>query len=93
MNKMMEYMFFGCPIVAFDLAENRYSARYSAVYTEPNCEVKMADMIEVLLQNETHRQWMSEYGKTRVRTELLWDKSVSPLLDAYDHLFRSTGLH
>ena len=92
MNKMMEYMFFGCPIVAFDLTENRYSARYSAVYIEPNCEVKMADMIEVLLQNETHRQWMSEYGKTRVRTELLWDKSVSPLLDAYDHLFRGTGL-
>jgi hypothetical protein len=51
----------------------------------------MADMVEALLQNETHRQWMSEYGKTRVRTALLWDKSVSPLLDAYDHLFRGTG--
>jgi hypothetical protein len=52
----------------------------------------MADMIEALLQNEAHRQWMSEYGKTRVRTELLWDRSVSSLLDAYDHLFRSRGL-
>ena len=36
MNKTMEYMAFGLPVVAFDLRETRVSAGDSAVYVEPN---------------------------------------------------------
>ena len=88
MNKIMEYMFFGCPIVAFDLKENRVSAQDSAAFVTPNSEVEMANVIETLLADEERRCRMGEAGKKRVRSELLWENSVPNLLDAYAHLFR-----
>jgi glycosyltransferase involved in cell wall biosynthesis len=88
MNKIMEYMFFGCPIVAFDLKENRVSAQDSAVFVTPNSEVEMADCVETLLADEERRQKMGEAGKKRVRADLLWENSVPHLLDAYTHVFR-----
>ena len=36
MNKTMEYMAFGLPVVAFDLNETRVSAGDAAVYATPN---------------------------------------------------------
>ena len=36
MNKTMEYMSFGLPVVAFELAETRVSAQDAARYVEPN---------------------------------------------------------
>ena len=38
MNKTMEYMVFGLPVVAFDLRETRVSAGDVAVYVKPNDE-------------------------------------------------------
>ena len=35
MNKTMEYMAFGLPVVAFDLVETRVSADDAAVYVDP----------------------------------------------------------
>jgi glycosyltransferase involved in cell wall biosynthesis len=87
MNKMLDYMFFGCPIVAFDLKENRFSAQASAVYVTPNSEVEMARTIEELLSDDRQRRRMSQYGKARLRADLLWDNSIPPLLHAYKHLF------
>ena len=92
MNKIMEYMFFGCPIVAFDLKENRVSAQDSAMFVTPNSEVEMADAIETLLADEARCRSMGETGKKRVRAELLWDNSAPHLLAAYDHLFRGLSL-
>ena len=88
MNKIMDYMLFGCPIVAFDLRENRTSAQDAAVYVTPNSEDEMAASIESLLADEDRRRRMSEYGKTRI-SQLLWKNSVPPLLRAYDHLFQA----
>jgi len=36
MNKIMEYMYFGLPIVAFDLRETRFSAQEAALYAPAN---------------------------------------------------------
>ena len=88
MNKIMEYMFFGCPIIAFDLKENRFSAQEGAIYVTPNSEEEMADKIEYLLADEQRRVQMSAYNKQRVRSSLLWENSVPHLLNAYRHLFR-----
>jgi glycosyltransferase involved in cell wall biosynthesis len=87
MNKMLDYMFFGCPIVAFDLKENRVSAQESAMYVTPNSEAEMAQAIENLLADERQRRWMSQYGKSRLRSDLLWDHSIPHLLQAYKNLF------
>lgn len=89
MNKMMEYMFFGCPIVAFDLKENRISAQDSALYVTPNSEEEMANTIASLLTNARKRHKMSEYGKARVRSDLLWENSIPSLLKAYEHVFQT----
>jgi glycosyltransferase involved in cell wall biosynthesis len=86
MNKIMDYMFFGCPIVAFDLKENRFSALDAAVYVTPNSEEEMATTIEALLENSHRREIMGKYGKTRVLA-LLWENSVPNLLNAYEDLF------
>jgi glycosyltransferase involved in cell wall biosynthesis len=93
MNKIMEYMVFGCPIVAFDLKENRVSAQKSAVYVTPNCESEMADQIEALLANPHQRRIMGAYGQDRVRSVLAWEHSIPPLLKAYQHLFRGKRVH
>jgi glycosyltransferase involved in cell wall biosynthesis len=89
MNKMMEYMFFGCPIVAFDLKENRFSAQASATYVTPNSEEEMANAIGGLLANPEKRHFMRDYGKARVRSALLWNNSIPNLLAAYEHLFKA----
>ena len=78
MNKIMDYMFFGCPIVAFDLKENRVSAQDAAVYVTPNSEDEMADKVERLLANENDRRRLGDYGKVRVST-LVWENSVPHL--------------
>ena len=38
MNKIMEYMFFGLPVVAYDLTEHRVSAGPAALFADPNRE-------------------------------------------------------
>ncbi|MPY74211.1 MAG: glycosyltransferase [Alphaproteobacteria bacterium] len=88
MNKIMEYMFFGLPIVAYELTEHRVSAEDAAVYAEPNSERALAEAISDLLRAPERRRRMSEYGAKRVREKLVWQHSVPPLLAAYDAIFR-----
>jgi glycosyltransferase involved in cell wall biosynthesis len=88
MNKIMEYMFFGLPIVAYALTEHRVSAEDAAVYAEPNSERALAEAISGLLTAPAKCKKMSEYGAKRVREKLVWQHSVPPLLAAYDAIFR-----
>jgi glycosyltransferase involved in cell wall biosynthesis len=90
MNKIMEYMYFGLPIVAYDLTENRYSAQSAAVYAEANSERDLARRISDLLDDPGQREVMGRFGRERVRHELAWDYSAPVLLAAYDRLF-ATG--
>jgi glycosyltransferase involved in cell wall biosynthesis len=88
MNKIMEYMFFGLPIVAYALTEHRVSAQDAAVYAEPNSEQALAKEISALLRAPDRRRQMSEYGAKRVREKLVWQHSIPPLLAAYDAIFQ-----
>ena len=87
MNKIMEYMFFGLPIVAFDLAETRASALDAAVYAPANDHREMARRIAELLDDGDRRASMASYGQQRVRETLAWEYSEPPLLAAYDRMF------
>lgn len=87
MNKIMEYMFFGLPIVAYELHENRNSARDAAVYAESNSEESLAGHISRLLDDPDRRARMSAYGEERLRRHLSWERSAPALLDAYERLF------
>jgi glycosyltransferase involved in cell wall biosynthesis len=87
MNKIMEYMYFGLPIVAYDLTENRYSARDAAVYARANSERELARRIADLLDDPQRRAAMGARGGERVRRALAWEYSAPALLAAYDRLF------
>jgi glycosyltransferase involved in cell wall biosynthesis len=87
MNKIMEYMYFGLPIVAFDLVETRRSAQEAASYAVPNLDHDLSRCILELLDDEPRRRQMGEFGVRRVHQELAWEYSVPALLKAYEMLF------
>jgi glycosyltransferase involved in cell wall biosynthesis len=83
MNKVIEYMFFGLPVVAFDLHETRVSAADAGVYASANSELALARAISDLLDAPARRAAMSACARSRVRDRLAWDHSVPVLLAAY----------
>lgn len=90
MNKIMEYMALGKPIVQFDLTEGRFSARDASFYARQNDVNDMAAKILELLDDPELRGKMGRYGRERVTTELEWSYEVPKLLKAYDRLFEGT---
>src|SRR5438270_10714280 len=89
MNKIMEYMALGKPIVQFDLAEGRYSAQGASLYAARNDPPDMAAKIVELLEDPERRKAMGEFGRRRVMEELEWRHEVPRLLAAYDALWPS----
>lgn len=88
MNKVIEYMFFGLPVIAFDLHETRVSAGEAGAYARADDERELARTIAELLDDPDRAAAMSRAGVTRVRHVLAWDHSVAPLLAAYDRATR-----
>jgi glycosyltransferase involved in cell wall biosynthesis len=91
MNKIMEYMALGKPIVQFDLAEGRYSARDASLYAKKNDPVDMAAKILELVDDPGRRARMGEFGRRRVENELEWRYEVPKLLAAYEAAFTPAG--
>jgi glycosyltransferase involved in cell wall biosynthesis len=83
MNKTLEYMATGLPVVAFDLAETRVSAGDAAVYATPNDPEELARSILELLDDPDRRAAMREAGRARIRGPLSWAVSSERLLAAY----------
>lgn len=83
MVKIMEYMSLGKPIVAFDLAEHRSTARGAAVYVTPNEERAFARTLAQLMDDPTRRMALGAYGRERIKTQLAWEYSVPNLLSVY----------
>jgi len=88
MNKILEYMALGRPIVAFDLKETRYSARDGALYAKANDYRDFGDKILELLDDEKRRSEMGERNIKRLREELSWENSRVCLLRAYEKLMK-----
>jgi glycosyltransferase involved in cell wall biosynthesis len=84
MNKIMEYMSLGKPIVQFGMTEGRVSAADASLYAAANDAADMADCILRLVDDEALRTRMGEVGQQRMRTSLSWEAQVPELLAAYD---------
>ncbi len=84
MNKVMEYMAMGKPIVSFELREARVSAGEAAVYAQANDVSEFAKLTAQLLDDPAERARMGELGKTRVEGALSWSNSAQALLAAYE---------
>jgi glycosyltransferase involved in cell wall biosynthesis len=90
MNKIIEYMAFGRPIVAFDLLEHRRSAESAAVYVENNDDAAMARAIRELLLDPQRMQTMSQFARARFQEELAWENSEAQLIATYRQLLEGT---
>ncbi len=88
MNKIMEYMALGKPIVQFDLKEGRFSAERASLYAKKNDYIDFAIKIVELLDDPKKRKSMGEFGRKRVNDELAWLHEEKKLLAAYDELWR-----
>jgi glycosyltransferase involved in cell wall biosynthesis len=89
MNKVMEYMACGLPIVSFDLREARVSAGDAARYVACNDTDAFAAAASDLLDDPVERAGMGAVGRDRVAGELSWDCSKRQLLAAYARALRA----
>jgi glycosyltransferase involved in cell wall biosynthesis len=90
MNKTMEYMAFGVPVVAFDLRETRVSAGDAAVYARPNEVDELARLMVELVDDEVKRVAMGAAGRTRVENELAWSHQAPRYVGVYDELLAAS---
>jgi len=86
MNKVMEYMAIGKPVVSFDLKETRFSAGDAALYAKPNDTKDFSNKILELLNDEKRREEMGECGRKRIEEELTWDHTKKELIKAYEKI-------
>jgi len=89
MIKMMEYMAFGKPIVAFDLPEHRFTAHDAALYVADNNELEFAKAIERLMVNPALCAEMKQLGRARIADELNWECSAANLIGVYRKLLET----
>jgi len=88
MNKTMEYMAFGLPVLAFDLRETRASAEEAGAYATPNDIEEMARMLVELMDDEPRRESMGSAGRCRIEEKLAWSHQEPQYLSVYDRLLR-----
>jgi glycosyltransferase involved in cell wall biosynthesis len=88
MNKIMEYMALGKPIVQFDLAEGRVSAQSASLYARNTDTADFGDKILELIDDPDRCREMGMYGRQRVRDELSWEHEEPKLIAAYEALFK-----
>jgi glycosyltransferase involved in cell wall biosynthesis len=91
MNKTLEYMAVGLPVVAFDLEETRVSAGEAALYAEPNDPTGLARLTMQLLDQPEERARMAAIGRERVVGALSWERSAPSLLAAYEAALGARG--
>lgn len=87
MNKIMEYMTLGKPIVQYELEEGRFSAQQASLYVDNRNEAEFAEKLLTLLGDEELRNAMGESGIQRMHEQLGWQYEKPKLISAYKMLF------
>lgn len=87
MNKILEYMALGKPIVQFDLTEGRRSAGGASLYARADNVADFAMKIDMLLGDPVLRRDMGAIGRERIVRQLSWAHSAPALLHAYAKAF------
>ncbi|SDU50267.1 glycosyltransferase family 4 protein [Jiangella alkaliphila] len=88
MNKTMEYMAYGLPSVAFDLAETRVSGAGSVLYVPSGDIHAFADAVEKLIDDPGARADLGRGARARVAAELDWRAQAEAYVAVYDELAR-----
>ncbi len=91
MNKIMEYMALGKPIVQFDLTEGRFSAQDASLYARNTDTADFGDRILELADDPARSKAMGDAGRARVRDVLAWTHEAPKLLAAYGAALKGGG--
>jgi glycosyltransferase involved in cell wall biosynthesis len=83
MNKIMEYMAFGLPVVLYDLTEGRRSAEDAALYARRDDPRDFAQKLMDLLDSESLRKELGARARKRIEEKLNWENEKHALLEAY----------
>jgi glycosyltransferase involved in cell wall biosynthesis len=87
MNKTVEYMAFGLPLVSFDLRETRATAGPAGVVVgEPDPEAFAKAIVE-LLDDADRRAAMGKAGRDKLERELAWEHQAGTYVGVYDSLY------
>jgi glycosyltransferase involved in cell wall biosynthesis len=85
MNKTMEYMAFGLPVLAFDLQETKVSAGDAAVYAADGARA-FAEELVALVDDPDRRADMAARGRERVVEKLAWTHQQTAYVRVFDAL-------
>jgi glycosyltransferase involved in cell wall biosynthesis len=91
MNKILEYMALGKPIVQFDVAEGRFSAGEASLYAKPNDPIDFAEKLLSLLEDPQARARRGAIGRARVEERFAWTYEAPKLLQAYSRALAEPG--
>lgn len=79
-TKIMEYMFFSLPIVAFDLLETHRSGHDAVCYARLGDESHFSQLIIDLLRDEQRRRALGQLARLRLDAALSWRVSTRNLV-------------
>ncbi len=87
-TKLFEYMAYGLPVVASDLASTRPFVRHgeSGYLVTPSDVTAHANAILSLLESPAQAQSMGREGQQLVRQQFNWDPMAQRLLDVYQRV-------
>jgi len=91
MNKTLEYMAFGLPVVAFDLKETRVSAENAAVYVPDGDIAGYAQAVVTLLDDPPMRRAMGEIARARIDGAFGWPYQRRAYVEVYDGIMGRAG--
>jgi glycosyltransferase involved in cell wall biosynthesis len=86
MNKVMEYMAYGIPVVAFDLTETRVSGGASMVYVTPDDTEAFAEAVAATLDDRALRHRLGDMARLRILVELCWEEHEPVYVSVFDRL-------
>ncbi|MGB8650518.1 MAG: glycosyltransferase family 4 protein [Mycobacteriales bacterium] len=92
MNKTMEYMAFGLPVVSFDLAESVISAGDAAVFVDGD-EGAFAQAVSDLLDDPERRWELGVRARQRAVDVLDWRKQAAGYVGVFDKLRQLPDRH
>ncbi len=86
MNKTLEYMAFGLPVVAHDLCETRVSAGEAAVYSATGDPAGLAACLDQLLDDPERMADMGRIGRERIDKGLSWPHQRQQYVELWSSL-------
>jgi glycosyltransferase involved in cell wall biosynthesis len=88
MNKTMEYMAFGVPVLAFNLKETRFSAQDSAIYVDSPTPEAYGDALLRILDDADLLVRLGTSGRQRATQVLDWKFQAQQYLSVFERVVR-----